>query len=199
MAPSSTKEDVVVRLLEGRSNRRELVLQGGHSRPPFTVGNRGEWCVDAGRVAAVHVMLAFNGAELYVRAIPGATALLDGVPLDGRWVVASMPSELRFGRARIVIRKRQGAAAREVVVSAAARSLRSLAADQVTCVDEERLQSALRLATLDTEVSGGDGRPLAAVLKRSLVLAPLPPLRRPSTRAVAPPARPQTEGEDEGR
>jgi hypothetical protein len=115
MAPSSTKEDVVVRLLEGRSDRRELVLEGGHSRRPFTVGNRSEWCVDAGHVAAAHVMLAFNGAELYVRAIPGAKALLDGEPLDGRWVVASMPSELRFGRARLVISMRTDAAAREVV------------------------------------------------------------------------------------
>ncbi len=54
MLPNEAK-DVVLRLLDGRSEQRELVLRGGRERPPFAVGHGSAWRVEAGHVGAARV------------------------------------------------------------------------------------------------------------------------------------------------
>ncbi len=106
MQRSSTDQDLVLRLTEGVSTVHEVVLESGCARPPFAVGREAPWRVRAGHVSASHVMLAFNGSLLFVSALPGELALLDGVPLSPMWTEAPVPSELRFGSARIRIGRR---------------------------------------------------------------------------------------------
>jgi hypothetical protein len=183
MPPCSLLEDLVIRLLDGRSEHRALVLEGGRPRRPFTVGSRSDWRVDAGHVATAHVMLAFNGVELYVRALPGEKALLDGAPLDARWVVARLPSELRFGSARLVIGRRYAEEA-DVSVSPAAHSVRAPRVEEVTCADDERLQAALRLSASSTDVTGTAEIEMLAARRGPALTCRPPPLRRPSIRPL---------------
>lgn len=164
MPPRSSKGDVVLRLLDGRSDQRELVLEGGRPIPPLSLGRHGGWTIEAGHVASVHVMLAFNGASLFVGAFAGEMALLDGFPLGARWTEVRLPSELRFGSARLSIGRRAGpdevtelprdeatrfAPARAIAPMAVRRLQRD---DEVTCFDDARLQEALR-RTRDDEVT----------------------------------------------
>ena len=81
MAQENRVGDLVVRLLDGRSEQRVLALEAGQAQRPFAVGRQSNWTVDAPHVAAAHVILAFNGSELYVCAVRGERALLDGKPL----------------------------------------------------------------------------------------------------------------------
>jgi hypothetical protein len=163
MTPSSS-HDVVLRLLDGRSDRREILLEGGQPLEPFAVGSRGAWCVDGGHVADAHVMLAFNGSILYVRAHRGEKALLNDIPLDGRWREASMPGELRFGSARMSIGRRAGPEDATQIPAdieddastcIAVRVGRHPAGkgtpreDEATCFDVDRLLAALVLSTSD--------------------------------------------------
>lgn len=155
--------DVVLRVLDGRCDQREVLLEGGHPLTPFAVGSQGAWCIDGGHVAEAHVMLAFNGKKLYVRALQGEKALLDDIPLDGRWREAAMPGELRFGSARVSIGRRSGPedqtqipgdddddASTCIAVRVEKRSgLRTPREDEATCFDVERLLAALVLSTTD--------------------------------------------------
>ncbi len=147
MLPNEAK-DVVLRLLNGRSEQRELVLRGGRERPPFAVGQESAWRVEAGHVAAAHVMLAFNGATLYVCALPGEKALLDGEPLRTRWVEAAVPSDLRFGGARLSIGGRAGP--EEETQLPAPRPSRD---EEITCFDEDRLRAALAASIPNGEIT----------------------------------------------
>jgi hypothetical protein len=170
MLRSESKGDFVLRLLDGRSERREVAFTRGAALAPFAVGSEAAWSVSAGRVARAHVMLAFNGACLFACALPGELALLDGAPLDGRWTEVPTPSELRFGGARISIGRRAGPDELTEVPSEATRieeptAIANLAqvgagrAEEVTCFDEERLQVALRLSA---SASGGTSIPASA-------------------------------------
>jgi hypothetical protein len=182
MPPSSTNGDVVLRLLDGRSERRELVLEGGRPIPPLSLGSHGGWTIEAGHVASVHVMLAFNGASLFVGAFAGEMALLDGFPLGARWTEVRLPSELRFGSARLSIGRRAGpdeetqlppdettrfADARAIAPKAVRRLQRD---DEVTRFDDARLQEALRL-TRDDEVT--------CIATPGISTAVMPVVRRP--------------------
>jgi hypothetical protein len=183
MPPSNTKGDIVLRLLDGRSEQRQIVLDGGRARPPFAVGRRGAWRIDGGHVARAHVMLAFNGSVLYVCAIGGQKALLDGTPLDGRWMEVSLPSVLRFGSARLGIGRRAGP---EEVTQLPRRE------EEATCYDEARLQAALALSTQDEEVTCIAEVEVPDAARRPLVeAAPPRPVRRPTiVCAVAKPPPP---------
>jgi len=199
MPRSNDKSDVVLRLLDGRSEQRELVLDGGLPRPPFAVGSGGAWCVEGGHVAKAHVMLAFNGAQLYVCAAPGEKALLDGAALDARWIEAAMPSVLRFGSARLSIGRRSGPeeetqiprpshdeATRiaDVRVSPAARSVRSPREDEATCFDDERLQAALRLSVKEEVTCVPEVAAPVAARSAPAGTTPMRPLRRPAIRTL---------------
>lgn len=199
MPRSNDKSDVVLRLLDGRSDQRELVLEGGLPRPPFAVGSRGAWCIEGGHVAEAHVMLAFNGAKLYVCAARGEKALLDGAPLDARWIEASMPSLLRFGSARLSIGRRAGPeeetqaprpshddATRiaDVRVSPLACSVRSPREDEDTCFDDARLQAALRLSVKEEVTCVPEVEAPVASLRAPVGTTSMRPLRRPAIRTL---------------
>ncbi|CAN5921662.1 hypothetical protein BH11MYX4_BH11MYX4_47720 [soil metagenome] len=176
MVPTTKPQALLVRLLDGQSEQRELVFESGCSMPPLSLGSAGpsEWRIDAGRVAAVHVLLAFNGADLYVCAVRGEQALLDGAQLGKLWTVASIPSELRFGGARLSI---SVPVAEVQTVSPLAASVRgSRIAEEKTSIDAHRLAEALRLSMLDA--------PMPPVARRPPLTAPLPPRRRPAIRAI---------------
>jgi hypothetical protein len=171
MLRCDSKGDFVLRVLDGRSERREVAFTLGHALPPFAVGSEAAWSVSAVRVARAHVMLAFNGARLFACALPGELALLDGAPLDGRWTEMKTPSELRFGGARISVGRRAGPdeltevpgdeATRIEEPTAIANVARVGAgrAEEVTCFDEDRLQAALRLSAA---ASGGTSVPASS-------------------------------------
>ena len=185
MAQENQAEALVVRLLDGRSEQRALVLEAGTARRPFVVGRAGSWMVDAGHVAPAHVVLAFNGSDLYVCAVRGERALLDGKPLGRRWTLATIPSELRFGSARLVIRTRAGD---EETLSPLATSMRSPTHDleQNTTIDELRLAEALRLSMEDARMpaTAEVDVPLAPPRRSSRVSTPTSPLRRPAIRPI---------------
>ena len=188
MAHELKARDLVLRLLDGRSEQRVVVLEAGVPRPPFSMGGGGAWTVDTGHGAAQRVILAFNGWDLYVCAVGGHLARLDGEPIGRRWVIAPVPCELRFGRARVAIRTRGDDAES---VSPLAQSRRALDLEARTSIDERRLAEALRLSM------GNDaGMPATAEVDVPVVAprAPratgatplLPPLRRPVVRAIVP-------------
>src|SRR4051794_26421834 len=106
MARTESQSDVVVRVVEGRSERKELVLEAGRAAAPVSMGTNAEWSIQARLVGAAHVMLAWSGTSLFVAATRGQVAVLDGVPLGPKWTQVRTPSELRFGGARISIRTR---------------------------------------------------------------------------------------------
>lgn len=192
MLPNSARGDVVLRLLDGRSEQRELVFEGGRARTPFALGSRGGWRIDAGHVAEAHVLLAFNGHHLYVCASRDEMALLDGVPLDAQWREAPTPSELRFGSARMSIGRRAGPeedtqspepeATRMVDMCLPKRAptlLRSPRDDEDTCFDEERLRAALALSRQDEDVTRIAELDAPAVATKVAL-----PFRRPAIRTI---------------
>ncbi len=146
--PPSEPRDVVLRLLDRRSEQREIVLRGGRERPPFTVGKEGAWRIEAGHVAAAHVMFAFNGTTLYVCALHGEKALLDGEPLDTRWIEATVPCVLRFGSARLSIGGKAGP--EEETQLPPPRPARD---EEATCFDEARLRAALAMSIPNGEIT----------------------------------------------
>jgi hypothetical protein len=184
MAHETKPEDLVVRLLDGHSEQRVRVLEAGRPLPPFAVGRRGAWAVDARRVAAAHVYFAFNGKDLYLCAVRGERALIDGKPLGRRWAVAPVPCELRFGEARLIIRTRTGD---EETVSPLADSRRIRHVEEPTSIDEGRLAEALRLSMEDAEMPATSLVDVPVVApRRPRLTPPLPPLRRPAIRAIIP-------------
>ena len=133
--PTEEKCPVVVRLVEGQSDQQELVLEVGRPTAPLTLGKSAGWRIEGRAVAEAHVMIAWNGTSLFVGSAPGRHALLDGFPLAARWTEVRMPSELRFGGARLSISRR--------APHAPTRHRRD---DVATSPDDGRLQAALRLS-----------------------------------------------------
>jgi hypothetical protein len=209
--PPTSNGDVVLYLLDGRSDRQEVVLAQGQSVPPFAAGRDVGWRVSATEVVGAHVLFAFNGARLFVCALRGAPADLDGAPLDARWTEAAVPSELRFGGARIRIGRptAQEEAPEPTLVSVDAQEhaqgqeaphaadgdatrivdLQTLAANAraraqrdaaTTCLDEARLQAALRLCAAAADEAEPD-----AVAKRTWEPTKgVPSSRAPASRPV---------------
>ena len=163
--PPSEKRRVVIRLVDGHSEQEELVLEVGRPISPLAIGASATWRIAGRDVADAHVMLAWNGTGLFVGAARGQNALLDGFPLATRWTEVRMPSELLFGGARLKISRSAGPdevteapgedhgrlAHLHRVEPAAARRVH--VDDAVTCLDDERLQAALRLFRGDGEVT----------------------------------------------
>lgn len=140
MSPTEAESSVVVRLLDGQSEQQELVLEVGRSRAPFALGTRAGWRIEGRDVAEAHVMIAWNGTRLFVGSARGEEALLDGSPLAPRWTEVRVPSELRFGGARLSIARHP----RRPDVSARTAAGRD---DEATSPeDDERLQAALQLS-----------------------------------------------------
>jgi hypothetical protein len=203
--PPTSNGDVVLYLLDGRSDRREIVLEQGQSLPPFAAGSHAGWSVSATDVVGAHVMFAFNGTRLFVCALRGAPADLDGAPLDMRWTEAAVPSELRFGGARIRIdhlmaeeeapdatlvsadgpaadapHAADGDATRIVDLQTLAAGAMARARDAATtCLDDARLQAALRLCA--SAAAEAEEAEAAAAAKR----AAEPTKVAPSSRAPA--------------
>ena len=138
-SPAEEKGPVVVRLLDGESEQQELVLELGRATAPFALGTRAGWRIEGRDVAEAHVMIAWNGTRLFVGSARGREALLDGFPLAPRWTEARVPSELRFGGARLSIarypRRPDGSEPKAVSRS-----------DEATSHDDERLQASLQLS-----------------------------------------------------
>jgi len=187
MAHETRTRDLVLRLLDGRSERRVVVLKAGLARPPFSMGRGGAWTVDTGHVAAQHVMLAFNGSDLYIGAVGGERALLDGEPVGHRWAIAPVPCELRFGCARIAIRAR---ASDDETISPLAQSRRARDLEERTSVDEQRLAEALRRSMENAEMPARAEVDVHVVAPRAprgpRATPPLAPLRRPVVRSIVP-------------
>lgn len=74
----------------------------GFPAAPFSLGARGEWALAVPGVAALHLWLRFDGEQVFAARASGAgAAWLDGVALDGRWVVLAPGSAIRFGEAEL--------------------------------------------------------------------------------------------------
>lgn len=187
MAQENRAEDLVVRLLDGRSEQSMLVLERGTARRPLVVGREGAWTVNAVHVAAAHVVLAFNGSELYVCAVRGERALLDGKTLGRRWTLAAVPGELRFGSARLVIRTRAGD---EETVAALPEPNPTPRVEEPTTIDEIRLAEALRLSMEDARMPATAEIDVPVTPRRGPRVptpTPTPPMRRPAIRPIVVP------------
>jgi hypothetical protein len=185
MDNSHLAEHLVVRLLDGRSEQRELVLEDGVPHPPVVLGSAAAgsaWHIDAGHVAAQHVVLAYNGRDLYVGAARGEAALLDGAPLGARWVVASVPCELRFGSARVSVRRRPSPPDAAPPPPPPLEPTVVPRSEEKTSIDDARLAAALRLSI--------EGHRLPVPAPPPPLPPPLPPLRRPPIRPTAAGPRP---------
>jgi hypothetical protein len=94
---------LIVELRVGRASPRGLRLAPGRRIPPFTVGRRGTWCIDASGVADVAAHLEFDGESLLVACAPDGNALLDGRPVGPAATVVSPPAVLALGEARLLV------------------------------------------------------------------------------------------------
>lgn len=177
------QDDLVLRLLDGKSSRNEIVLCAGKALPPFVLGRRGAWSVNAAHVADAHVVLAFNGRSLFVCAFRREVASLDGVALDNRWTEAAVPVELRFGGARVSISRRS-----EVSVAEAAPP------DEATRVADLRPRAAAIAASAVRAPLGEAVTRVAEIDVPAAARGPsseditIPP--RPAPPMVRPPSRP---------
>jgi hypothetical protein len=144
MSRAKESRNVVVRLVEGRSARHEMVLVAGEPLPPMDIGTSGSWRIEARHVAGSHVLLAWSGAKLFAGARRGQVALLDGFPLGARWTEVKMPSDLRFGNARLAIGR------------CAKPDDTTTPGSEVTRLDDARLQAALRASREDEITSVAD-------------------------------------------
>jgi hypothetical protein len=157
MAATSTPGPVVLHLLEGRSERHEIVFQPGVALPPFAVGSHASWSISAAHVDPAHVMFAFNGTRLFVCALRGAMAVLNGAPIGTHWTEVDLPSELRFGGVRIHITSHARSRWVSTIAVSNQEATRIVDLERVvakappvhdkaaTTLDDERLEAALRL------------------------------------------------------
>lgn len=180
MPPADPKRFVVIRLLDGQSSQRELVLEVGKPISPMALGTRAVWRIEGKDVADVHVLLAWSGTTLFVGATRGKHALLDGFPLAKQWTEVRAPAELSFGGARLSITKQ---ARREEPTAVPPRRLRR--DEESTCSDDVRLQAALELVR--GEEATCEGEPMVAPEDKpspggTKKMKPLP--RRPMLRPI---------------
>lgn len=84
-----------------------MILRDGQPHPIFTIGVEGGWQVHADGVLPSHVLVAYNGLDLYVAAHPSARGALaprlDGEPLTSRWVPVRHTAHLELGQACIAV------------------------------------------------------------------------------------------------
>jgi hypothetical protein len=98
-------EAIEISVLSGQTPQPSLFLLPGKATNPTSIGASGDWPVVADGVAPVHVFFAFDGTEIFVASAPNVAAVLAGKPLGTQWTKASVPCELRFAGACLVMRK----------------------------------------------------------------------------------------------
>lgn len=98
-------ELVEISVFSGRTSQPQVFLHPGVTMNPTSVGASGDWGVVADGVAPVHVFIAFDGKDVFVAAAPNSSAVLAGTPLTTQWTTASIPCELRFAGACLLLRK----------------------------------------------------------------------------------------------
>lgn len=102
--PAARPCTVILRGLEGEFTEEVLVFGAGFSVGPFSLGQQGDWRVQAKGVANVHVYLWFDGLTLHAARLQGGPdAWLNGAPLREDWSPLPGGSELRVGAAKVVI------------------------------------------------------------------------------------------------
>jgi hypothetical protein len=181
MLPSEPKRFVVISLLDGQSEQRELVLEVGRPISPMALGTRASWRIEGKDVAEVHVLLAWSGTTLFVGTTRGKHALLDGFPLAKQWTEVRTPAELSFGGARLTMTKRMQRD-EPTAVPPAKRLRRD---DESTCSDDERLQAALELVRGEEATCVADAVIPAEARPSSSGTAKMKPLpRRPALRPI---------------
>jgi hypothetical protein len=94
---------IVATVLSGQTDREKLIFVPGARVGPISLGTRGAWKINAQGVAPEHVFLHFDGRDLF--ACSAARAMLAGLPLNRNWVRVSLPCELRFEGACLIIRQ----------------------------------------------------------------------------------------------
>ncbi len=97
----------LLRLTRGAGRPRDMILRHEQPHPIFTIGVEGSWQVVAEGVLPSHVLVAYNGVDLYVAAHPSAKGApaprIDGDPLTPRWVPVRHTAHLELGRAIIAV------------------------------------------------------------------------------------------------
>jgi hypothetical protein len=103
--PIADNEAVEITVLSGHGDPPSITLIAGMPKNPFAVGSAGEWRIAGAGVAPVHFYFAFDGHELFVvPASPQHPVLLAGVAIGMQWSRVTLPCELRFAGACLVLR-----------------------------------------------------------------------------------------------
>lgn len=174
MPPSNTA-NILLRLEGGDSVRRSMVLEEGRPLAPFAVGTQAAWTVRADRVESAHILIAYNGTSLFACALPGKQAHLDGALLGARWTEVNVPGHLRFGGARIGIRRlvenetpgashtvtrvaeaQEMSGADDAVTRIGNAPSGAAVHDAITCFVDEEVQIALRAGPHEAVTAFGD-------------------------------------------
>ncbi len=96
---------IEVSLLSGESDKQTLTFTPGTPANHVGVGTGGQWIVLAEGVQPVHLYLVYDGRSVYVASgAPNARTLLAGADVGTDWVKATIPCELRFGGACLILR-----------------------------------------------------------------------------------------------
>ncbi|HEV8551184.1 MAG TPA: GDSL-type esterase/lipase family protein, partial [Polyangiaceae bacterium] len=100
--------ELVVSLVSGYSSRTMCAFVEGEKVRAFSIGSEGaDWLVRAQGVEAVHVLLAFDGRELFASSgRRGAVVHVAGVPVDREWHQVPDGAEIRFGDACLGVSSR---------------------------------------------------------------------------------------------
>lgn len=110
---SAPTPQLVLRLIAGSSRDMLRVFTAGVPVPPFSVGTRGDWVVEASGVEPVHFFATFDGARLHVSIGSPTARLTVRLNAVGReWMLAEPPSAMIFGEACFAL-------SQEVIPSAA--------------------------------------------------------------------------------
>jgi hypothetical protein len=111
---SANQGGVEIILSSGRSDRPSVLFAPGVATQPLAVGQTGDWRVFAEGVGPVHLQVGFDGTEAYVaRPSQELAVYVGGHPIEPGWTRVTLPCEIRFGAACLVLRRatRSGAPA----------------------------------------------------------------------------------------
>lgn len=104
MTPPAPNLETVITVVSGHALLGVRKFKWGDVVPQFSVGSQGDWIVSAPGVASMHLLLTFDGRQLHAASVTGsAPVYLQDTPIDDRWNPVSVPSELRFGQARLKV------------------------------------------------------------------------------------------------
>ena len=95
---------IVLSVASGTSALARRSFSWGSPVAPFSVGTRADWPIYAPGVEETHLYLTFDGYRLHAAcASPESQVSVDGSPLSTHWLPLSVPCNLRFGGARLLI------------------------------------------------------------------------------------------------